>query len=90
MFSVAAGIKQKKTVDKMVRKVRSSPHICFTLLFSGTSKNVFSVISVIQMQFLVSNFAVMLFHYDGVVDQWKDLDWSSSVIHISAINQTKW
>lgn len=44
----------------------------------------------IQMQFLVANFVVMLFHYDGIVDQWKDLEWSSSVIHISAINQTKW
>lgn len=60
LFSVVAGIKQKKAVDKMVRK------------------------------FLVSNFVVMLFHYDGIVDQWMDLGWSSSVMHISAINQTKW
>lgn len=32
----------------------------------------------------------MLFHYDGAVDEWRDLDWSDSVLHVSAINQTKW
>lgn len=32
----------------------------------------------------------MLFHYDGFVDGWKDLAWSSRAIHVSAINQTKW
>ncbi|XP_059628675.1 uncharacterized protein LOC132271343 isoform X2 [Cornus florida] len=41
-------------------------------------------------KFLSSNFVVMLFHYDGIVDEWKDLDWSDRVIHVSAINQTKW
>lgn len=42
------------------------------------------------MQFLSSGFVVMLFHYDGIVDEWKDLEWSDLVIHISAVNQTKW
>lgn len=42
------------------------------------------------LQFLESNFAVMLFHYDGIVDEWKDFEWSHSVIHVSADNQTKW
>ncbi|KAL8557842.1 hypothetical protein ACS0TY_005079 [Phlomoides rotata] len=42
-------------------------------------------------KFLESDFVVMLFHYDGIVDQWKDdFNWSSSVIHVSADNQTKW
>ncbi|XP_027087146.1 uncharacterized protein [Coffea arabica] len=41
-------------------------------------------------KFLSSNFVVMLFHYDGVVDGWKDLEWSESVIHVSALHQTKW
>ncbi|KAI4342880.1 hypothetical protein MLD38_027446 [Melastoma candidum] len=40
--------------------------------------------------FLRSNFTVMLFHYDGVVDDWKDLEWSERVIHVSALSQTKW
>ncbi|XP_023001860.1 uncharacterized protein LOC111495920 isoform X1 [Cucurbita maxima] len=41
-------------------------------------------------KFLSSDFAVMLFHYDGIVDEWKDFDWSNRVIHVTAINQTKW
>jgi Protein of unknown function (DUF707) len=32
----------------------------------------------------------MVFHYDGVVDGWGNLDWTSSAIHVAAINQTKW
>ncbi|XP_043814745.1 uncharacterized protein LOC110620497 isoform X2 [Manihot esculenta] len=41
-------------------------------------------------KFLSSNFTVMLFHYDGVVDEWKDYKWNDNVIHVSAKNQTKW
>ncbi|GKG09721.1 protein kinase US3, partial [Tanacetum coccineum] len=32
----------------------------------------------------------MVFHYDGIVDQWNDLGWVSDVIHVSAVDQTKW
>ncbi|KAI3746091.1 hypothetical protein L6452_08512 [Arctium lappa] len=41
-------------------------------------------------KFLSCNFNVMLFHYDGIVDAWKELDWVSRVVHVSAVNQTKW
>lgn len=41
-------------------------------------------------KFLSSNFTVMLFHYDGLVDKWKDIEWNNHVVHVSAINQTKW
>ncbi|KAH6788180.1 lysine ketoglutarate reductase trans-splicing-like protein [Perilla frutescens var. hirtella] len=41
-------------------------------------------------KFIGSDFVVMLFHYDGIVDEWKDFNWSSSTIHVSADNQTKW
>ncbi|XP_062144369.1 uncharacterized protein LOC133851803 isoform X2 [Alnus glutinosa] len=41
-------------------------------------------------KFLSSNFVVMLFHYDGIVNEWKDFEWNNRVIHISAVNQTKW
>lgn len=42
------------------------------------------------IQFLPANFTVILFHYDGNMDQWWDLEWSSKAIHIVAHNQTKW
>ncbi|KAL0435215.1 UNVERIFIED_CONTAM: Haloalkane dehalogenase [Sesamum radiatum] len=41
-------------------------------------------------KFPLTDFAIMLFHYDGNVDGWRDLKWSNSVIHVSAVNQTKW
>ncbi|KAL3517900.1 hypothetical protein ACH5RR_020489 [Cinchona calisaya] len=44
----------------------------------------------IVKKFPQTQFVVMLFHYDGKVDGWKDLEWSSHAIHVSAINQTKW
>lgn len=47
-------------------------------------------IYLLLLQFLENKFVVMLFHYDGMVDEWKNLEWSSRVIHISATNQTKW
>ncbi|KAA8533424.1 hypothetical protein F0562_031142 [Nyssa sinensis] len=64
-----------------------------------SSTNLFSVaVGIRQKQlvdkmvrkFLSSDFVVMLFHYDGTVDEWKDLEWSDHVIHVSAANQTKW
>ncbi|KAK2436851.1 lysine ketoglutarate reductase trans-splicing protein [Trifolium repens] len=41
-------------------------------------------------KFLTGNFTIILFHYDGNVDGWWDLDWTSKAIHIAARNQTKW
>lgn len=43
-----------------------------------------------MLQFPSKDFVVMLFHYDGVVDEWKDLVWADRAIHVSAANQTKW
>jgi hypothetical protein len=50
----------------------------------------FVQIFIFLLQFPLSDFVVMLFHYDGVVDEWRDLSWSNSAIHVSAVNQTKW
>lgn len=41
-------------------------------------------------KFPAANFAVVLFHYDGAVEQWSDLEWSSRAVHVSALGQTKW
>lgn len=60
LLAVAAGIKQKDLVNRMVEK------------------------------FLSSGFVVMLFHYDGIVDEWTDFGWSDRVVHVAAVNQTKW
>ncbi|XP_027188048.1 uncharacterized protein [Cicer arietinum] len=48
------------------------------------------VVDKIVKKFPSTDFVVMLFHYDGFVDGWKNLTWSNRAIHVSAINQTKW
>ncbi|KAH6769540.1 lysine ketoglutarate reductase trans-splicing-like protein [Perilla frutescens var. frutescens] len=66
---------------------------------TNTSKSLFAVavgikqkknVDKMVQKFIGSDFVVMLFHYDGIVDEWKDFNWSSSTIHVSADNQTKW
>ncbi|KAJ6342951.1 hypothetical protein OIU78_010798 [Salix suchowensis] len=49
-----------------------------------------AIVNQIVKKFPLSDFVVMLFHYDGVVDEWRGLSWSDSAIHVSAVNQTKW
>ncbi|KAK2974223.1 hypothetical protein RJ640_016709 [Escallonia rubra] len=65
----------------------------------GTSTNLLSLAVGIKQKemvdkmvkkFLSCGFVVMLFHYDDIVDEWKQFEWSNSVIHVSAVNQTKW
>ncbi|MCO5564426.1 hypothetical protein L7F22_018087 [Adiantum nelumboides] len=41
-------------------------------------------------KFPQENFTLMLFHYDGKVDEWNMFPWSSRAIHVAAANQTKW
>jgi hypothetical protein len=42
------------------------------------------------VQFPPANFTVMLFHYDGTVDRWRDLKWCDRAVHVAVRNQTKW
>ncbi|CAA0817927.1 Protein of unknown function (DUF707 [Striga hermonthica] len=49
-------------------------------------KNVDTVVR----KFLSKNFTIILFHYDGNLDGWWDLGWSTRAVHIVAHNQTKW
>ncbi|XP_022748722.1 uncharacterized protein LOC111298217 isoform X6 [Durio zibethinus] len=48
------------------------------------------IVDRIVKKFPSRDFVVMLFHYDGIVDEWRDLEWSDRAIHVSAVNQTKW
>ncbi|XP_078447314.1 uncharacterized protein LOC144716135 isoform X2 [Wolffia australiana] len=66
---------------------------------SGTPKNLLAipagikqknVVNQIVEKFLGSQFQVIIFHYDGIIDEWHDFHWCDRAIHVSAINQTKW
>ncbi|XP_075513727.1 uncharacterized protein LOC142548949 isoform X1 [Primulina tabacum] len=47
-------------------------------------------VDTIVQKFLSKSFTIVLFHYDGNLDGWWDLEWSREAIHIVAHNQTKW
>ncbi|KAM0945520.1 hypothetical protein DsansV1_C10g0103581 [Dioscorea sansibarensis] len=49
-------------------------------------KNVDAIVN----KFFSENFTVILFHYDGNVNDWHDFGWSDSAIHVVANHQTKW
>lgn len=83
LLAMAVGIKQKQVVNQIVEKVIRVLHTAFCL-WTLWLKSIFI------LQFLSSNFVVMLFHYDGVVDDWRDLSWSDRIMHVSGVNQTKW
>ncbi|ONK79737.1 uncharacterized protein A4U43_C01F9550 [Asparagus officinalis] len=47
-------------------------------------------VDLIVSKFLLAKCSVIVFHYDGNVDEWRDLEWNDRAIHILAHNQTKW
>jgi hypothetical protein len=49
-----------------------------------------NIVNLLVSKFPYENFTVMLFHYDGTLEQWSDLDWSSRALHVAAHGQTKW
>ncbi|KAM7530699.1 hypothetical protein LguiB_034109 [Lonicera macranthoides] len=47
-------------------------------------------VDAIARKFVPENFTIILFHYDGHMDGWSDLEWSNKAIHVIGQNQTKW
>ena len=86
---MSVGIKQKKLVNEMVSKVIMIRNCIFSgVLLKHMLITPDSIL--VALQFLSNGFSVMLFHYDGNVNEWNEFSWNERVIHISAINQTKW
>ncbi|KAK4254481.1 hypothetical protein QN277_009859 [Acacia crassicarpa] len=74
--------------DSGVNNRNSKPSLNLLAMAVGIKQK--AIVNRIVEKFPSSNFVVMLFHYDGAVDGWKDLSWSNHAIHVSAFNQTKW
>ncbi|KAA8545438.1 hypothetical protein F0562_020222 [Nyssa sinensis] len=73
----------------LIRKEeKSKPAVNLLAIAVGIKQK--QIVNQIIEKFPANDFVVMLFHYDGVVDEWSDFGWSSRVIHVSAKNQTKW
>ncbi|XP_078169511.1 uncharacterized protein LOC144563926 [Carex rostrata] len=43
-----------------------------------------------EVQKFSENFTILLFHYDGRVNEWDEFEWSQRAIHISTRKQAKW
>ncbi|KAL6278971.1 hypothetical protein ACE6H2_022572 [Prunus campanulata] len=78
--------RSKSSVNLLEKKDANSTNL-FAMAVGIKQKD---LVSKMVKKFLSSGFVVMLFHYDGIVDEWKEFQWSDLVIHVSAINQTKW
>ncbi|KZV57576.1 hypothetical protein F511_03036 [Dorcoceras hygrometricum] len=63
---------------------------CHNLLAMAVGVRQKENVNTIVRKFLSKNFTIILFHYDGNLDGWWDLEWSREAIHIVAHNQTKW
>ncbi|KAK4381846.1 hypothetical protein Sango_2927800 [Sesamum angolense] len=76
----------KAAKSKICEKLKSPMNLLAIAVGIKQKQNVNEIVK----KFPLTDFAIMLFHYDGNVDGWRNLEWSNSVIHVSAINQTKW
>ncbi|XP_068342034.1 uncharacterized protein [Pyrus communis] len=79
--------KKKPSVNLLKKKDANSSTNLFAMAVGIKQKD---LVSKMVKKFLSSGFVVMLFHYDGIVDEWKEFQWSDQVIHVSAVSQTKW
>ncbi|CAL4953024.1 unnamed protein product [Urochloa decumbens] len=70
------------------RKEDSRPSKSLLAIPVGIKQKV--IVNKLVSKFPAANFIVMLFHYDGMVDGWRDLKWSDRAIHVAVRDQTKW
>ncbi|KAK8485821.1 hypothetical protein V6N11_012849 [Hibiscus sabdariffa] len=68
----------------------ANPEPSLNLLVLAVGIKQKEIVDQIVKKFPARDFVVMLFHYDGIVDEWRDFEWSDRAIHVSAVNQTKW
>ncbi|XP_010434520.1 PREDICTED: uncharacterized protein LOC104718463 [Camelina sativa] len=69
---------------------KRSPNRSMSLLAMAVGIKQKELVNKVIQKFPPQDFAVMLFHYDGVVDDWKQYPWNEHAIHVSVMNQTKW
>lgn len=74
--------------DSSVAKENLKPSSNLLAIAVGVKQK--EIVNKIVEKFLSNGFVIMLFHYDGIVDEWSNLNWNNRVIHVSAKNQTKW
>ncbi|KAK9074989.1 hypothetical protein SSX86_003308 [Deinandra increscens subsp. villosa] len=77
-------------VSVVLLTLRNSVWAFGYVLFSQDSIASFYTLSISDIPFYFESECQMsIFHYDGGVDACKELEWADSVVHVSAVNQTK-
>ncbi|KAJ0263645.1 Lysine ketoglutarate reductase trans-splicing-like protein [Hirschfeldia incana] len=69
---------------------KGDPNRAMSLLAMAVGIKQKELVNKVIQKFPPRDFVVMLFHYDGVVDEWKQYPWNEHAIHVSVMNQTKW
>ncbi|ESQ55544.1 hypothetical protein EUTSA_v10025410mg [Eutrema salsugineum] len=69
---------------------KGNPNRSMSLLAMAVGIKQKELVNKVIQKFPPRDFVVMLFHYDGVVDDWKQYPWNEQAIHVSVMNQTKW
>ncbi|KAI8010862.1 Phytochrome-associated serine/threonine-protein phosphatase [Camellia lanceoleosa] len=59
----------------VAENITSTPSVNLLAIAVGIKQK--QIVKQIVEKFLANGFVVMLFHYDDVVDEWRDLEWSS-------------
>ncbi|KAL0659345.1 hypothetical protein Bca4012_079930 [Brassica carinata] len=69
---------------------KGNPNRAMSLLAMAVGIKQKEIVNNVIQKFHSRDFVVMLFHYDGVVEDWKQYPWNEYAIHVSVMNQTKW
>ncbi|XP_056862915.1 uncharacterized protein LOC108853019 isoform X1 [Raphanus sativus] len=69
---------------------KGNPNRAMSLLAMAVGIKQKELVNKVIQKFPSRDFVVMLFHYDGVVEDWKQYPWNEHAIHVSVMNQTKW
>ncbi|KAL0738046.1 hypothetical protein Bca4012_014256 [Brassica carinata] len=69
---------------------KGNPNRAMSLLAMAVGIKQKELVNEVIQKFPPRDFVVMLFHYDGVVEEWKQYPWNEHAIHVSVMNQTKW
>lgn len=93
LITFTVGYDQRYNIDAAIKKVIPiselprllTAYVCLCLLYICSLNDLWAY----KIQFS-ENFTIVLFHYDGRVNEWDEFDWSKRVIHISVRKQTKW
>lgn len=88
IVSHTSNLEMRPLWDFSMGKEKLNPPLNLLAIAVGVKQRM--IVNKTVEKFLSSGFVVMIFHYDGIVDEWSDLEWYDHVIHVSAKNQTKW